>query len=473
MVWKILLIDRNRIYAMLQSFLVSFVFFLTIVSIFVNRRVIRSKYLEFLNVPYYLAPLIGAFTLFFIGGLDISQAYVGVMGMPVSEGLSFLHSSASFSTIVLFLSVAFVSLCLEVSGFFRYLAVKTLRIVGGSGKMLFFAVFWISGALALVTSNDILILTFTPFLVEFLDLADLEAAPYLVAEFFAANVFSMVFLIGNETNIIVATAHNLGFVDFLGYMFIPGLAGGLACFAGLCWIFRDSIDVKYGCDDLPEVNLNRWEFLASILLIGTLLSLAILSMFDFLLWHIGGLWAALSLALFALPDAVEKCRKSSEAEELFVYRVNQKMPWEVIPFLIGFFILVQALSVSGLTSFLTEVMSALTGESIFGTVVGVGTISTVSANLLNNIPMTVLFSDVLTGYGAGIENVAALYSLVIGSNIGANITPIGALAGIMWLKIVNHNKQRITFNRFFSIGWRITLVTALASFSALYMVLII
>ncbi len=458
---------------MIQSFLVSLVFFLTVVAIFVNRGVLRSKYLDFLDIPYYLAPLLGGFVLFLTGSLDISQAYIGVLGLPVSEGLNFLSSSAPFSTIVLFLSVAFVSLCLEVSGFFRYLAVKTLRIVDGSGKKLFFAVFWISGFLALITSNDILILTFTPFLIEFLELADLEAVPYLVAEFFAANVFSMVFLIGNETNIIVATAHNLGFIDFLSYMFIPGLAGGIACFTVLYLIFRDSIDVFYSCNDLPEVSLNRWEFLASLLLVGTLLSLAILSMFDFLLWHIGLVWTALSLALFVVPDAIEKCRESSEADELFIYQVNQKMPWEVIPFLTGFFILVQALSISGLTSFLTGAMGSLIGESIFGTVIGVGTISTVSANLLNNIPMTVLFSDVLTGYGSGMENIAALYSLVIGSNIGANVTPIGALAGIMWLKMVNHGEQRITFNRFFSIGWRTTLFTALASFSALYLLIVI
>lgn len=455
---------------MLEGFLIVSVFLLTILSIFVNREVISSSYLSFLDIPYYWSPLLGAFLIFLLGGLDFTQIYTGLIG-PSSEGLGFLQSSGPFSTLVLFLSVAFVSLCLEVSGFFRYIAVETLRIVDGSGKKLFFAVFWISGFIALFTSNDILILTFTPFLIEFLDLADLNPVPYLIAEFFAANVFSMVFLIGNETNIIVATAHNLGFINFAKYMLIPGFVGGIACFSVLYLIFRDRIDTDYGCGELPEVKLNRWEILSSFLLIGTLLSLAALSMFGFLLWHVGLAWATISLALFVLPDIVEKWRERADAEELFLYQINQKMPWEVIPFLVGFFVLVQAFTVSGLTSSLTDILTSLTGEGLFETVFGVGVLSTISANLLNNIPMTVLFSDVLAGYGAGVENIAALYSLVIGSNIGANITPIGALAGIMWMKMLNHEEKRISFKQFLNIGWRVTAITAIASLLSLYLVI--
>ena len=453
---------------MLDQFLVALVFLLTVLSIFVNRDVIKSQYLEFLDIPYYWSPFLGAFLVFALGGLNLTQVYGGLFGLPVSGGLNLLQSSGPFSTLILFLSIAFVSLCLEVSGFFRYLAVKTLRAVDGSGKRLFFAVFWISGIMALFTSNDILILTFTPFLIEFLKLTDLDIVPYLVAEFFAANVFSMVFLIGNETNIIVATAHNLGFLGFAEYMLVPGFIGGIACFSALYLIFRERIDTSYSYKELPEVKLNRWEMVSSFLLAGTLLSLAALSMFGVLLWHIGVAWAGISVVLFVLPDAAEKWRKRAEAEELFIYSVNRKMTWEVVPFLLGFFILVQAFSVSGLTSELTGILFSLTGGSLFETVFGIGILSTLSANLLNNIPMTVLFSDLLAGYGTGVQNIAALYSLVIGSNIGANITPIGALAGIMWMKMLNHEEHRITFEQFFSIGWKVTLVTAFASLLSFY-----
>lgn len=457
---------------MLDQILVSLIFLLTVLSIFVNRDVVDWQILQFLDVPYYISPLIGASLAVLLGIIDLGQVYTGLIGMQFSGGKGFLNSSGPFSTLILFLSVAFVSLCLEVSGFFRYLAVRILQVVDGSGKKLFFAVFWISGLLALFTSNDILILTLTPFLIEFLDLADLDAVPYLVAEFFAANIFSMVLLIGNETNIIVATAHGLEFLGFAHLMFLPALAGGIACFGALYYIFRGRMDVFYSAEDLPSVDLDRWELLASSLLTATLLSLALLSTMGFLLWHVAAAWAAISFLVFVLPDIVEKCRSRADAEDLFLYRINRKMPWEVVPFLTGFFVLIQAFSATGLTSSMTDMLVSITGGGLFGTVFGVGLLSTLSANLLNNIPMTVLFSDVLTGYASGVQQLAALYSLVIGSNIGANITPVGALAGIMWMKMLNHGERRISFRQFFRIGWRATLITAVISFVMLWILLV-
>lgn len=449
---------------MLDRILVSAVFFAVVLSIFVNREVLQLDALKFLDVPYYWSPLLGAALVWIVGGFDPSAVYTGLFG---SGAIAALNASGPFSTVILFLSIAFISLCLEVSGFFRYLAVETLKLVDGSGRKLFFAVFWISGFLALFTSNDILILTFTPFLIEFLDKTDLDALPFLIAEFFAANVFSMVFLVGNETNIIVATAHSLGFVEFLKLMALPGFAGGIACFTALYFVFRDKVAVSYSTGDLPGLRLNRWEVLSFAILAAALVSLAVLSTYGYLLWHVGLIWAGVASLLFVAPDLF---MKRDKLEDTFLYRINGKMPWEVVPFLTGFFLLVQSFQVTGLTALLTESLTGLTGDSLLATVFGVGAASTVAANLLNNIPMTALMSDVLAGYSSGASRTAALYSLVVGSNIGANVTPIGALAGIMWMKMVNRGQDRISFREFFRIGWKVTLLTGAACLSALYLV---
>lgn len=452
---------------MMESYLFICIFFLTILSIFVNRKVIHSRYLSFLDIPYYVSPLIGAFLIYAFGGLNITQIYQAIFGVQLSEGLYFLGSSGPYSTIVLFLSIAFISLSLEVSGFFRYLAVKVLKEVEGSGTKLFFAVYWVTGFFALFTSNDIIILTFTPFLIEFLDLVDVNAVPFLIAEFFAANIFSMVMLIGNETNIIAATSYGIGFLQHIQYMVLPGFLGGLASFGALYLIFREKVNVEYETKSLPEVALNRWEVLSSVILISTLISLGVLSMQGFVLWHIGIVWAAMTMLIFVLPDFLE----TRSFEESYLHQINIKMPWEVVPFLIGFFIIVHAFSVSGITSTLSSLLYSLTEGNLFSTVFGIGALSTLSSNLLNNIPMTVLFSDVVSGYGGGTTQLAAIFSVILGSNIGANITPIGALAGIMWMKMVNHKEQKISFKEFFSYGIRVTTVTSLVSLTALYFII--
>ncbi len=450
---------------MLGKYLAPLIFFLVIVSIFVNRDIIESRYLEVFDIPYYWSPLIGAFFLMILGILTPQQTFTGVFGN--SSGLvELLTSSGPFSTVLLFLSIAFISLSLEATGFFRYLSVKILENVDGSGRKLFFAVFWISGLLALFTSNDIIILTLTPFLLEFLRLTDLEALPFLMAEFFAANIFSMVLLIGNETNIIAATAHELTFIDFVRHMFLPGFAGGLACFIALYFIFRDRIDSSFSKGELPEVRLDRRQVIGISILSLTLLSMIFLSLTAINLWHIGLSWAVLTAALFILPDYIIK----NASQETYLERINNKMPWEIIPFLIGFFVLVQAFSITGSIDLISELIAPLTGKNALLAVLGVGAATTLAANLMNNIPMTVLFSKVLSE-GSGGAELSEIYALIIGSNIGANITPIGALAGIMWLKMVNHDQKRISFREFFRIGFKVTFVTAICSLTTLYLIL--
>lgn len=449
------------------DFMVPVVFLLTVVSIFVNQDIIDSRYLSFLDVPYYISPILGAALIYIIGGISPWEVYQAIFGVPMSQGLSFLNTSGPFSTIVLFISVVFISLLLEVTGFFKYVAVKILKRVNGSGIMLFAAVFWVTAFFALFTSNDIIILTFTPFLLEFLNMIELDALPFLVAEFFAANIFSMVMLIGNETNIIAATAHSIGFIQHLKYMFIPGFAGGLAAFIVLYTIFRKDICTEYSTKNLPEVYLDRWEILSTSLLVATLFSLGALSMYGVLLWHIGLFWALMAFTLLILPNLAG----FRSEKEPYLYRINDKMPWEVVPFLLGFFIIIEGFSVVGLTSAFSDLIYRSIGGGKFSTIFGVGTAATLSANLLNNIPMTLFFSDMLSSYGSGSIQLAAVFSLIIGSNIGANITPIGALAGIMWIKMVNYDETRINFKTFFLYGIKVTSVTAAASFAALYLLI--
>jgi arsenical pump membrane protein len=444
---------------MLEILTVISIFFLTVLSIFVNREVLKSKYLSFLNIPYQWSPVAGAVLIYLTTGLGLRDIFTGLLGASISNGAAILGSSGPFSTIILFLSVAFISLSLEASGFFKYLSIKILENVRGSGKELFFAVFWISAFLALFTSNDILILTLTPFLLQFIRLIEIPAVPYLVGEFFAANIFSMVLVIGNETNIIVSAAHNVGFLEQPMYTLLPAIGGGITTILILFKIFEEDIDTQFDTDELPDVSLKRWEILSSSILLCTILSLGILSLHGIPLWHIALIWAGITLLIFGLPDLYRR----DELGNSFLNDINSKMPWEVVPFLTGFFLIAHSFSVLGLTAEFGTIMSNLFGSGTLGEILGVGLSSTLAANFVNNIPMTVIFSEAIQNFG----DKAAIYGLIIGGNIGANLTPIGALAGIMWMKMVNHRENRITFREFMSYGLKATPLTALISLGIL------
>ena len=93
-----------------------------------------------------------------------------------------------------------------------------------------------------------------------------------------------------------------------------------------------------------------------------------------------------------------------------------------------------------------------------------GYASFIGSNLINNIPMSILFTD-LAKTLTGISYTKAIYASIIGSNIGAFLTPIGALAGIMFSSLVNKNGVRFTFIDFIKYGALISIpviTTALA-----------
>ena len=107
-----------------------------------------------------------------------------------------------------------------------------------SQKALFLYLYITVAVLTVFTSNDIIILTFTPFICYFAKHAGISPIPYLVAEFAAANTWSMALIIGNPTNIYIASSFNIGFFEYMRVMLLPTLAAGLVSFTVLYIIFH-------------------------------------------------------------------------------------------------------------------------------------------------------------------------------------------------------------------------------------------
>ena len=105
-----------------------------------------------------------------------------------------------------------------------------------------------------------------------------------------------------------------------------------------------------------------------------------------------------------------------------------------------------------------------------GEILRTGVASFLAANLVNNIPMSVLFSSVVAPSGAA--SVPALYAAVIGSNIGAFFTPLGALAGIMWMALLRQYGVKLSFGKFVIYGAVISVPTLLATLGGLWLVLL-
>jgi len=144
-----------------------------------------------------------------------------------------------------------------------------------------------------------------------------------------------------------------------------------------------------------------------------------------------------------------------------------RAPWDLAPFVISMFILVLALDKYGITGTLGSFLSR--PETVGGTVASFGVSSFFAANVVNNIPMSVLYSSVIGGMEASPLTVAALYAAVIGSNLGAFFTPTGALAGIMWTGQLHDHGVSYSFTRFVKYGAAVAVPAMAAALLGLWL----
>ena len=99
-----------------------------------------------------------------------------------------------------------------------------------------------------------------------------------------------------------------------------------------------------------------------------------------------------------------------------------------------------------------------------------GALSFLASNLINNIPMSVFFSSMIGAAGAG---EGAMYATVVGSNLGAFFTPIGALAGLMFSSILAEHEIKFGYLDFLKLGVTVALPALAAALGTLWGVLLI
>lgn len=405
---------------------------------------------------YCVIPLIGAIVILASGALPIDVAWAGITADTAVNPLKIL---------ALFISMTLISVFLDDAGFFEYVANKIFNKAKGGGIKLFLITYAVVSVLTVFTSNDIIVLTFTPPICFFAKRAKISPLPYLIGEFVAANTWSMALVIGNPTNIYIASGAGISFTQYLTVMILPAVVGGLTALAILLLLFYrtltknadeqllDSIERS----EFKEVHIRKVPLIVSLtVLIVCIIVLAVSEFIGVEMWLVCVI-ACCSLIIFNLIyDSVH------DRSLTHLLKPLSKAPYELIPFVLSMFIIVLALYNCGFTGLVAN--AVITGNKTDA--MSMGFLSAISANLLNNIPMSVLFERITAG-----GSLASVYGAIIGSNLGAFITPVGALAGIMWNKILSGHGVKLSFGKFALYGAVIALPTILTSTASLLLVL--
>lgn len=400
---------------------------------------------------YWLIALIGAIILFSTNSITIKEFFSAITANTAVNPLKIL---------VLFISMTLMSVFLDSVGFFKYFATLAIKKANKSQIKLFLLLYIMVSVLTIFTSNDIIILTFTPFICYFAKEAKINPIPFLVAEFVSANTWSMFLIIGNPTNIFLASSQNIPFLKYIGVMALPTLFAGIASFLMLLLVFRKQLkgNIEYTAEEhlvLPDKPLT---IIGVVHLALCLILLIISSYIGFEMWYIS---LGFCVSMFIVATIYKLVRKEKLREVVVCFK---HAPWQLIPFALSMFVLVLALEKCGFT----HTIASFLGEE--ETILTYGASSFLASNVINNIPMSVLFSSVLNELN-GINLTKAVYATVIGSNIGAFLTPLGALAGIMFSSLANSHGIKFSFLTFVKYGVLIAIPTLFAALAGLYCIL--
>lgn len=397
---------------------------------------------------YWIIALIGAIIL-----LSTSLS-------PINVVYNELTSSSSINPLkilILFFSMTIISIFLDEFGLFKYLAYKASNKAKGNQLSLFFIFYALTSLLTIFTSNDVVILTFTPFICFFCKRAKINPLPYLIGEFAAANTWSLMFMIGNPTNIYLASSANIDFVSYFKVMGVPTLLAGLTELFIIFLIFNKKLKEHIEVSE-EEFHLERkLDVIVGLIHLFTCLVLLIISNYIHLEMWLISLICATSLVLFTFI-----IRLITKRNWTYISHSFTRLPYQLIPFFLSMFVIVVALNYQGVSARISELLSSQNVVWVYGYS------SFIASNLINNIPMSILFSNLPTSL-SGVNYYFAIYSTIIGSNIGAFLTPIGALAGIMFSSLLNRYEVKFSFLDFSKYGLIISLPTITVALASLYL----
>jgi arsenical pump membrane protein len=412
---------------------------------------LHGEVLTFVAVALFLVTLILVISQ--PRGLSIGVTALAGAIVALSVGVDRLVNVATvwgivWNATITFVAVIIISLILDRIGFFEWAALYVLRLSRGSAIRAFVYLLVLGALVASVFANDGAALILTPIVYQqtrVLGFDRRRALPFVMAAGFIADTTSLPFVVSNLVNIVTASFFHIGFISYTMRMAPIDIVSFLASLVVLVIYYRRSLPRSYDLNSLAEPGSairDRRLFRIGWVVLAVLLAGYILS--EPLNFPVS--IPASGVALLFLIAA-------SRSDVLSSRTIVREAPWRIVVFSVGMYLVVYGLYNAGLTSYLSH---GLRAASHHGPVVtslvggfGAGILSAIS----NNMPTTLI--GALTIHGAhlvGVSHSVAEYALVVGADIGPKFTPIGSLATLLWLHVLDTKGVRITWGQYFRQG---------------------
>ena len=369
-------------------------------------------------------------------GWPEAVAAVPAAGLLIALGVISRHDAAAevarLLPVVGFLGAVLVlaRLC-DDEGLFHAAGVAMARTNSGGQQRLLVKVFVIAAATTAILSLDATVVLLTPVVLATARTLAVSAKPHAYATAHLANSASLLFPVSNLTNLLAFSVAGLSFVHFTAVMTLPWIAAVGVEFILLRWLFAGDLSV----DPKRDAAVEAVEVPVFVLVVLglTLVGFAVTSLFG------------LSPAWAALAGAVVLGVRALARQDTSLGRLAAAVDVPFLAFVLCLGVVVAAVMLNGLDTAMRAVLPI--GDSL-PALLGIAAVAALLSNIVNNLPAVLVLLPLVSGP-------AAVLAVLIGVNIGPNLTYVGSLANLLWRGVVRRD-IRADFGEFTRVG----LVTA-------------
>ncbi|MFF5297716.1 SLC13 family permease [Paractinoplanes globisporus] len=295
-------------------------------------------------------------------------------------------------------------------GVFRYAGALTARISRHSASRLLAAVFVAASLTTAALSLDATVVLLTPVVLATAARTGARPRPAAYASAHLANSASLLLPVSNLTNLLAFAASGLTFLGFAAVMALPWLAVIVAEYLVFRWFFRS--DLSAPAEPVADGSDPPAPRYALIVLALTLAGFAVAQPLGV---HPAWVAAAGAVAL-AVPRRVGPRTLVREANLPFC------------AFVLGLGVVVLAVRAHGLDTLVDALVPERDG---LWQLLAVAGLAALLANLVNNLPATLVLVPAVESHPA------LLLAVLIGVNVGPNLTYVGSLATLLWRQILH------------------------------------
>ncbi|BBX99420.1 SLC13 family permease [Mycobacterium lacus] len=365
--------------------------------------------------PEAFAAIPAAGILIAVGAISLQQAAAQVAG---------LARVAAFLGAVLVLA----KLCDDEGLFEAAGAAMARRDIESQGLMR--QVFVIAATITAALSLDATVVLMTPVVLATVRRLRAPLRPYAYSTAHLANAASLLLPVSNLTNLLAYHVADISFVKFTVVMTLPWVAAVAAVYVVFRWFFARDLRVEpdpqqLGPPPRPPV----------FVLVVVALTLAGFAFAE---------WVGVAPAWAALVGAAVLAARSLRHRRTSIAEIGRSANVSFLVFVLALGVVVQAVMLNGMTAKMRAVLP--TGSGL-PALLGIAAVAAVLANLVNNLPATLVLMPLVAANGP-----VAVLAVLIGVNIGPNLTYVGSLSNLLWRSVLRQQNVEARVGEYTRLG---------------------